>query len=279
MRLTPNNAPSSTATATCSSPASSRRGNQGPHRRGARALRQREAGERAREDRRRGAHQFRRAHVQLSLRQARAPSAHGRADAGAVRRRRVHAPVQDQRQAGLRRRRLAMAPGLRHLEERRPDARGARHERGDLPRRGQRVQRPADVHPRQPQAGRARRAHDTSTTSYPLWTINHETITKLVEQRRHRRAQGSGRLDDPVPRLPGARLDLEPLAVEPRQRLPVAVRGLEPHPPLQAPRLHRAPRLHADPVPAGRLPAEALRRRAAVEGRHAGERARTSSTN
>jgi ectoine hydroxylase len=24
--------------------------------------------------------------------------------------------------------------------------------------------------------------HDTSTTSYPLWTINHETISKLVER-------------------------------------------------------------------------------------------------
>jgi ectoine hydroxylase len=24
--------------------------------------------------------------------------------------------------------------------------------------------------------------HDTSTTSYPLWTINHESITKLVER-------------------------------------------------------------------------------------------------
>ena len=34
----------------------------------------------------------------------------------------VHAPVQDQRQDGLRRRRLAVAPGLRHLAQRRPDA-------------------------------------------------------------------------------------------------------------------------------------------------------------
>ena len=70
----------------------------------------------------------------------------------------VHAPVQDQRQDGVRRRRLAMAPGLRHLEERRPDARAARHERGDLSGRGERVQRTADVHSRQPQARRARRA-------------------------------------------------------------------------------------------------------------------------
>ena len=75
----------------------------------------------------------------------------------AFRRSGVHAPVQDQRQDGFRRRRLAMAPGLRHLEERRPDAGAARDERGDLPGRGERVQRPADVHPGQPQTRRARR--------------------------------------------------------------------------------------------------------------------------
>ena len=92
-----------------------------------------------------------------AFRQARPPSAHGRAGHADLRRARVHAPVQDQRQDGLRGRRLAVASGLWHLEERRPHARGARHERGDLPRRGQRVQRPADVHPGQPQARRARR--------------------------------------------------------------------------------------------------------------------------
>src|SRR2546428_5665557 len=55
-------------------------GNQDTDRPGAIALRAASAGERAREDWRRGAHQLRRAPVQLSLRQARAPSAHGRAD-------------------------------------------------------------------------------------------------------------------------------------------------------------------------------------------------------
>ena len=38
----------------------------------------------------------------------------------------------------------------------------------------------------------------------------------------------------------------QPVAVEPGQRVPVAVRGVEPHPALQAARLHRAPGLHAD---------------------------------
>ena len=111
--------------------------------------------------------------------------------------------------------------------------------------------------------------HDTSTTSYPLWVITNETIGKLVEHGGIVAPEGSRRLDDPVPRLPGARFDLEPFAVEPRQRLPLAVRGVEPHPPLQAPRLHRAPRLLAHPVPAGRLPAETIRRAASLEERHA----------
>ena len=129
--------------------------------------------------------------------------------------------------------------------ERRPDARGARDERRDLPRRGERVQRPADVHPGQPQAGRARRAARHQHHQLSAVGDHQRNHHKAGREWRHRRAQGARRLDDPVPRLPGARVDLEPLAVEPRQRLPLAVRGVEPHPPLQAPGLHRAPRLHA----------------------------------
>ena len=97
--------------------------------------------------------------------------------------------------------------------------------------------------------------HDTSTTSYPLWTIDHDDDHEARGAGRHRGAQGPAGLDDPLPRLPRARLDVEPLAVEPRERVPEPVRGLEPHPPLQAPRVHRAPRLHADRDAARRLPA------------------------
>jgi ectoine hydroxylase len=39
--------------------------------------------------------------------------------------------------------------------------------------------------------------HDLATTSHPLWTIDHDTIRKLGRARRNRRAEGSGRLDDP----------------------------------------------------------------------------------
>src|SRR5262249_22344713 len=108
--------------------------------------------------------------------------------------------------------------------------------------------------------------HDTTTTSYPLWTIDHATITKLIQR--------AGRVDDHVPLVPGARLDVEPLAVEPGERLPEPLRGLQPHPALQAAGVHRPPRLHPDRMPSRRLPAAALRRRAAVEGRHPGRRAR-----
>ena len=93
--------------------------------------------------------------------------------------------------------------------------------------------------------------HDLTTTSYPLWTIDNALIEQLVERAGGKNGgivspQGPGRLDDPVPRLPGARVGIEPVALGPRQRLPEPVRGQQPHPPLQAPRVHRPPRLHAD---------------------------------
>ena len=49
--------------------------------------------------------------------------------------------------AAVRRRGLAVAPGLRHLGARRRHARAARHEHRGVPRRGHADQRPADVHP------------------------------------------------------------------------------------------------------------------------------------
>jgi hypothetical protein len=32
-----------------------------------------------------------------------------------------------------------------------------------------------------------------------LWTLDHDDVAKLVAARRHRRAQGTGRLHDPFP--------------------------------------------------------------------------------
>ena len=96
----------------------------------------------AREERR-AAHRLCRPSLQRGVRPARRPSAHDRSGGADLRREGLHAPVQDQRQIGLHRRRLAVAPGLRHLEARRRHAAAARHEHRDLPRRGDADQRPA----------------------------------------------------------------------------------------------------------------------------------------
>src|SRR5262245_4366880 len=85
----------------------------------------------AREDGR-AAHGFCGAHVQQTVPPDGAPSAAGRAAAAIVRRAGLRPPVQDQRQGGVRRRRLAMAPGLRNLGARRRHARAARHEYRDF---------------------------------------------------------------------------------------------------------------------------------------------------
>ena len=42
-------------------------------------------------------------------------------------------------------------------------------------------------------------AHDVTTTSYPLWTIDHDTIAKLVERGGIVAPKGPRGLDDPVP--------------------------------------------------------------------------------
>ena len=73
----------------------------------------------------------------------------------------LHASVQDQREGGVRRRGLAVAPGLRHLEARRRHAGAARHEHSRLPRRGHAHQRAADADPR---------AASTRATSRPRTT-------------------------------------------------------------------------------------------------------------
>src|SRR6266545_8386600 len=166
-----------------------------------------------------------------------------------------------------------MAPGLQHLEERRPDARGSRDERRDLPRRGQRVQRTADVHSRQPQArrDRSRSRHLDDELSPVDDPPRHDQ--KARRARRHRGSKGSAGVDDSVSLLPGARLYCQSLSLESGQRLFEPVRGVEPHTALQASGVHRAPRFCAVEVPPRRLPAQALRRAASVERRNAAGRA------
>ena len=67
--------------------------------------------------------------------------------------------------------------------------------------------------------------HDLTTTSYPLWTVDNALIAEMVDKAARGAGeknaaasvspQRPGRLDDPVPRLPAARLGLQPLALEP----------------------------------------------------------------
>ena len=77
--------------------------------------------------------------------------------------------------------------------------------------------------------------HDKLTTSYPLWTLDKETVTRLVDdaaerrRRRHRRADRQARLGAHVPRQPGARLAAQHHALSAQDRLSDAVRGLQPH--------------------------------------------------
>ncbi len=84
--------------------------------------------------------------------------------------------------------------------------------------------------------------HDLTTTSYPLWTVDNDLIAQAGrarrrQERRHRLAQGPGRLDDPVPLLPGARLERRNLSPWNRVSVYLSLCAVsQPHPPLQAAR-------------------------------------------
>ena len=96
--------------------------------------------------------------------------------------------------------------------------------------------------------------HDLTTTRYPLWVIDNDTIAKLVEQ---------GGIVAPKGRpgsmilfhgclVHGSPSNLSPWNRADRLRDLCAVS--QPHPPLQAAGIHRPPRLHADRCLGGRLP-------------------------
>jgi ectoine hydroxylase len=81
--------------------------------------------------------------------------------------------------------------------------------------------------------------HDVMTTSYPLWTINHDTIRKLVDR--------GGIV---APKGPAGSMILFHACLESGECLSEPVCGVESHPSLQATRVHRPPGLHPNPVPA-----------------------------
>ena len=100
--------------------------------------------------------------------------------------------------------------------------------------------------PKSHKGGTLAAGHDKTTTSYPLWTLDNPTVTKLVDGRRYHRADRQARHGADVPRQPGARLAAQHDALSAQDRLPDAVRGLQPHHAVQAGGVHCASRLHAD---------------------------------
>ena len=112
--------------------------------------------------------------------------------------------------------------------------------------------------------------HDVSTTSYPLWTINHDTIRKLVER--------GGLVAPEGP--PGSLIMFHSCLVHastanlsPWNRVSVylSLCAVSNHiRRLKTAGVHCAPRLYPNRVPARRLPAPGLRRAPALAGRHAG---------
>ena len=68
------------------------------------------------------------------------------------------------------------APGAR-----RRHAGAAGDEHRDLSRRGDAINGPLMLVPKSQAAGDLKAAHDLATTSYPLWTLDEETVTRLVK--------------------------------------------------------------------------------------------------
>ena len=100
--------------------------------------------------------------------------------------------------------------------------------------------------PRSHKKGAIEASHDLTTTSYPLWMIDNDTIAKLVDQGGIVAPKGG----------PGSAIFFHGTLVHgsgpnmspwDRQIIYVTYNSVEQRdPPLQASGLHRAPRLHAD---------------------------------
>ncbi len=97
--------------------------------------------------------------------------------------------------------------------------------------------------------------HDKATTSYPLWTLDHATVEKLVDEGGLVVPDRQARRRADVPRQPGARLGRQHHAVLAQDRVSDAQRRLQLHPQADPARVDRAPGLPAD---------RALRRRRAA---------------
>src|SRR5258708_3773812 len=214
--------------------------------RGGAHLRHRTPGGMAREERR-AAHRLCRQSLQRGVRAARRPSAHDRSGGADLWREGLYAPVQDQRQIGLHRRRLAMAPGLRHLEARRRHAAAARDEYRDLSRRGDADQWPLDAGAEEPDRRRPQGGARPSDHLLSAVDAGRGNRDAAGEGRRHRRADRQARRHVTVPRQPGARLGRQHHTLSAQGRVSHAERSLELHPHANPAGIHRTPRLYADP--------------------------------
>ena len=108
--------------------------------------------------------------------------------------------------------------------------------------------------PRSHRRGRIEAGHDTDTTSYPLWTVDNETIERLVAEGRNRRAQGRTRRSAALPLQSGARLRAQHVALGPAYGLFLGQPGGQRDPPLPAAGAYRAPGFFAHRAACGRLP-------------------------
>ena len=100
--------------------------------------------------------------------------------------------------------------------------------------------------------------HDTTTTSYPLWTINHDTIRKLVERGGLVAPKGPA---GSMIVFHGCLVHASTPNLSPWDRWNVylSLCAVSNHiRRFKRPGVHRPPRLHADRVPSGRLSAARL---------------------
>ncbi len=100
--------------------------------------------------------------------------------------------------------------------------------------------------PRSHKHGVLSAGHDEETTSYPLWTLDNETVTKLAAQGRHRRSDRKAGFGVDVPRQSGPRVGAEHYPLPTAYRVPHPLRGIELHPQADPSGVDRASRLHAD---------------------------------
>ena len=102
--------------------------------------------------------------------------------------------------------------------------------------------------------------HDKTTTSYPLWTLDKETVTRLAQDAAGPDGvgivapTGKAGLGVNVPRQSRARLAAEHHALPAQDRLSDAVRLFQPHYQVHAAGMDRASRFHADRTGRRRCP-------------------------